>query len=70
MQIQLRKQRAEIPQTDLHFAFPESMLKMMLPVGSGLLISYMFRAGKEHKKECRDTRIDIDRRLKQALTDW
>ena len=53
-----------------HFAFPESMLKMMLPVGSGLLISYMFRAGKEHKKECRDTRIDIDRRLKQALTDW
>ena len=46
------------------------MLKMMLPVGSGLLASYMFRAGKEHKKECRDTRIDIDRRLKQALTDW
>ena len=46
------------------------MLKMMLPVGSGLLASYMFRAGKEHKKECRDTRIDIDRKLKQALTDW
>ena len=53
-----------------HFVFPESMLKMMLPVGSGLLVSYMFRAGKEHKKECRDTRIDIDRRLKQTLTDW
>ena len=53
-----------------HFAFPESMLKMMLPVGSGLLVSYMFRAGKEHKKECRDTRIDIDRRLKKALADW
>ena len=30
-----------------HFAFPESMLKMMLPVGSELLISFMFRAGKE-----------------------
>ncbi len=53
-----------------HFAFPESMLKMMLPVGSGLLVSYMFRAGKEHKKECRDTRIDIDRKLKKALADW
>ncbi len=53
-----------------HFAFPESMLKMMLPVGSGLLVSYMFRAGKEHKKECRDTRIDIDRRLKMALAEW
>jgi len=53
-----------------HFTFPESMLKMMLPVGSGLLVSYMFRAGKEHKRECRDTRIDIDRRLKKALADW
>ena len=53
-----------------HFAFPESMLKMMLPVGSALLVAYMFRAGKEHKKECRATRIDIDRRLKKALADW
>ena len=53
-----------------HFAFPESMLKMMLPVGSGLLVSYMFKAGKEHKKEYRDTRIDIDRRLKKALVEW
>ena len=53
-----------------HFAFPESMLKMMLPVGSGLLVSFMFKAGKEHKKECRETRIDIDRRLKKALAGW
>ena len=53
-----------------HFAFPESMLKMMLPVGSGLLVSFMFKAGKEHKKECRETRIDIDRRLRKALAAW
>ena len=53
-----------------HFAFPESMLRMMLPVGSGLLVSFMFRAGKEHKKECRETRIDIDRRIKKALAEW
>ena len=53
-----------------HFAFPESMLKMMLPVGSGLLVSFMFRAGKEYKKECRETRIDIDRRLKKVLAEW
>jgi len=44
---------------------------MMLPVGSGLLlVSYIFRAGKEQKKECRDTWIDIDRRRKKALADW
>ena len=53
-----------------HFAFPQSMLKMMLPVGSELLVSFMFRAGKEHKKECRETRIDIDRKLKKALAEW
>jgi len=46
------------------------MLKMMLPVGSGLLVSLMFRAGKEHKKERQGTRTDIDRRLKEALADW
>ena len=53
-----------------HFVFPESMLKMMLPVGSGLLVSLMFKAGKEFKKECKETRIDIDRRLKKALAAW
>ena len=53
-----------------HFAFPESMLKMMLPVGSGLLVKFMFRAGKEHPKECRETRLDIDRRLTETIRSW
>ena len=53
-----------------HFAFPESLLKSILPVGSGLLVSFMFKAGKEHPRECRQTRIDIDRRLKKALAEW
>ena len=53
-----------------HFAFPESMLKMMIPVGSARLVRFMFRAGKEYPKECRETRIDIDRRLQRALQEW
>lgn len=53
-----------------HFAFPESMLKLMLPVGSGLLVSFMFKAGKEFPKECRETRIDIDRRLQKVIREW
>ena len=53
-----------------HFAFPQSMLKMMLPVGSGLLVSMMFSAAKAHPKECLETRIDIDRRLRAALAQW
>ncbi|MBQ6756441.1 MAG: acyl-CoA thioester hydrolase [Oscillospiraceae bacterium] len=53
-----------------HFVFPDSMLRMMLPVGSGLLVSFMFKAGKEHKRQCRETRLDIDRRLRTALAEW
>ncbi len=53
-----------------HFAFPESMLKTMLPVGSGLLVSLMFKAGRKFPKECKETRIDIDRRLTKLLENW
>ncbi|MBR6969853.1 MAG: acyl-CoA thioester hydrolase [Firmicutes bacterium] len=53
-----------------HFAFPESMLKMILPVGSALLVRFMFKAGKEHPKECRETRMDIDKRLQKAIREW
>ena len=53
-----------------HFAFPQSMLKMMLPVGSGLLVSFMFKAGKEYAAECKATREDIDRRLKKLFGAW
>lgn len=53
-----------------HFVFPESMLKMMLPVGSGMLVKYMFRAGREFPEECLETRLDIDRRLTEILRSW
>ena len=53
-----------------HFTFPESLLKMILPVGSALLVSFMFKAGREYPKECRQTRIDIDRRLQKVLAEW
>lgn len=53
-----------------HFAFPESLLKAMLPVGSGLLVSVMFKAGREHPRECRQTRLDIDQRLRKVLAAW
>ena len=53
-----------------HFVFPQTMLKSILPVGSGLLVKLMFRAGREHPKACKATRIDIDRRLRTALEAW
>ena len=53
-----------------HFAFPESLLHMMLPVGSQLLVSMVFRAGKDYPEDCQRTRVDIDKRLKAALAEW
>ena len=53
-----------------HFVFPESMLKSMLPVGSGLLVKFMFKAAKEYPEECRETRRDIDRKLASIIQSW
>jgi transcriptional regulator with XRE-family HTH domain len=52
-----------------HFVFPESMMKTILPVGSMLFVG-LFRAGKEHKEECRQTRIDIDNKVCAAIEGW
>ena len=30
----------------------------------------MFKAGKEHPKERRKTRMDIDKRLQKAIREW
>lgn len=54
----------------MHFVFPQSMLTTMLPVGSGLLVRFMFKAGREYPKECKQTRKDIDRRLTKVLEEW
>ena len=53
-----------------HFVFPESMLRKMLPVGSKYLVSFMFKAAKEHPEECTRTRQDIDRKLRKTLEEW
>ena len=53
-----------------HFVFPQSMLECVLPVGSSLLLRFAFRTLKEHPSECRQTRIDIDRKLRNAVSEW
>lgn len=53
-----------------HFVFPQSMLTTMLPVGSGLLIRLMFKAGREYPKACRQTRLDIDGKLSEIIKAW
>ena len=64
------KFKALIYEHGTHFAFPETMLKIMLPVGGSLLVGAAFRAGRQYPKECRETRRDIDRKLVQVLRRW
>jgi hypothetical protein len=52
-----------------HFVFPQSLLKTMLPIGSGLMIK-AFAAGKKYPKECRQTRMDIDEKVTAAINIW
>lgn len=53
-----------------HFVFPESMLKYMLPVGADLFVKIAFVAAKKYPKECKQTRIDIDRRMRKTISEW
>ena len=53
-----------------HFVFPESMLKTMLPVGSGLFVKLAFQAARKHPKECRRARLNIDQRVRNAVAKW
>lgn len=52
-----------------HFVFPEGMVKTILPVG-GDLLTRVFAAGRKFPKECKAARIDIDRRVTQAVNAW
>ena len=53
-----------------HFVFPESMLRTMLPVGSGLFIKLAFSSARKHPKECRRARMDIDSRVRRTVAQW
>lgn len=53
-----------------HFVFPESMLKMMLPIGSASFVKFAFQSARKHPKECIETRIDIDVRIRNAIEEW
>ena len=53
-----------------HFVFPEGMLKTMLPIGSGLFVNIAFKNAKKFSKECKETRIDIERRMRNAIASW
>ena len=46
------------------------MLDIMMPVSGNLFVGLAFKAGHKYPKECKQTRLDIDRRLSDAITQW
>ena len=52
-----------------HFVFPEGMVKTMLPIG-GDLITRVFAAGRKYPRECKETRIDIERNVTRIIKKW
>lgn len=53
-----------------HFVFPESLLKTIFPIGAGLLLKMTFKAAKDYPKECKATRVDIEKRILNAINEW
>ena len=53
-----------------HFVFLESMIKTMLPIGSGLFVKLAFKAAKKYPEECRKTRMDIEVLMTRAIAEW
>ncbi len=53
-----------------HLVLPQSMLETILPFGSSLILRFTFKTLREHPAECKNTRIDIDRKLRRIIKDW
>lgn len=53
-----------------HFAFPQSMLDIMMPVIGGAFVGLAFKAGRKYPKECKQTRCDIDQKLTKTILQW
>jgi len=63
------KAEAFIYEHGCHLLFPQSMLKTILPVGGGLF-TRVFAAGRKYPKECKNSRIDLDKKLVRVITEW
>ena len=53
-----------------HYVFPESLLRSIFLIGGGLFLKLAFKAAKEFPKECKQTRVDIDRRVVKIIKEW
>jgi len=64
------KYKALLYEHGSHFIFPQSMLEEVLPIGSEQVLKIVFQSLKQFPELCRETRIDIDRKLTYILSKW
>ena len=53
-----------------HFCFPQSMLKKLIPIGSGLVLAGFFESLRDFPIESKQAREDIDKKLSVLLYKW
>ena len=53
-----------------HFVFPETLIKLLVSGFSKFVMKFIFKSAKEHADECRQTRIDIDLKLRKVMREW
>ena len=54
-----------------HFIFPQSMLDLILPkFAADLVLPHIFRETKGYVKECRRSRVDLDKHIKEMIRKW
>lgn len=53
-----------------HFVFPETLIKLLVPGFSKFVMKFIFKSAKEHADECRQTRIDINLKLRKVMREW
>lgn len=54
-----------------HFIFPESLLRLILPgFVTDRLLPVVFKETRGYVKECRESRIDLDRHIREMIREW
>ena len=54
-----------------HFIFPESLLRLFLPAFVvDWILPLVFRETRGYVRECRESRIDLDRHIREMIWEW
>ena len=53
-----------------HFVFPDGLLKKVFPVFNQAILKLVFKAAKDYPHECKETRIDIEKQVLNAIDKW